>query len=206
MQEMMGEKVTFFWGHLNPVENYVTLAWGERMLGGQLTVSDTVTPWNVGVTPLGWAAPHCAAASFELTFKGNQFFYKDLTMHDPKLAGDGKLNKAQSFPHIVHSLRMVTQRLSQELKQMMLRDILYGRHSPQSLQVLQSHRIICWVNSVFSLPQGVMFFILSLPLGIKRWSHGDLSSCLLHQVVVKGPFPSGRKHMSLELWGFCLWF
>ena len=44
MQKMMGKKVTFFWGHLNPVENYVTLAWGERMLGGQLTVSDTVPP------------------------------------------------------------------------------------------------------------------------------------------------------------------
>lgn len=117
-------------------------------------------------------------------------------MRDPKLAGDGKLNKAQSFPHIVHSLRMVTQRLSQELKQTMLRDILCGRHSPQSLHVLQSHRIICWVSSVFSLPQWVMFFIPSLPLGIKRWSHGDLSSCLLHQVVVKGPFPSGRKQMS----------
>lgn len=33
MQEMMGKMVTFFWGHLSPVENYVTLAWGEQMLG-----------------------------------------------------------------------------------------------------------------------------------------------------------------------------
>lgn len=44
MQEMMGEMVTFFWGHLSPAENYVTLAWGEWMLGGQLAVSDTVPP------------------------------------------------------------------------------------------------------------------------------------------------------------------
>lgn len=44
-----------------------------------------------------------------------------------------------------------------------------------------------------------MFPSSSLPFGIKRWSRGGLSSGLLHQAVVKGPFPSGRKQKSLAL-------
>lgn len=162
-KRMMGEMVTFSGGTLSPAENYVTLAWEMDVRGTTGSFWHSTPIWSYE-SPLQDRLHHIVLPpSCRLAFKSKQFFYKDLTWSI--LAGDGRLNKAQSFPHVFgwgwwHSKSGIE---TDDVK----RHIVYGRHSPQSLHILQSHRIICWVSSVFSLSQGVMFFIPSLPFGIK---------------------------------------
>ena len=139
--------------------------------------------------------PHCAAASFELVFKSNQSFYKDLTMHDPMLAGDGRSVFSSYCSQFDDGDTASKSGIdTDDVKRHTVWQALSSEppHPAEPQNNLLSEFCV--------LPfTGVMFFIPSLPFGIKRWSLGDLSSCLLHQGVVKGPFPSGRKQMNLEL-------
>lgn len=116
------------WVHLSPPKNYVTLD-EKNGSWGQPVVSDTVLLWHFRVTHSRWAIPYHIASSFVwFSWTTNSFtetwifiipaihWYHLFNIHSVNTyfgtsyvmeAKDGKLNKAQSFPHRVHSSKKV---------------------------------------------------------------------------------------------------